>query len=114
MNEGIGWLGLLLTVDDSEEGPGVSDTRVAETLQIGVRSIESLRPPFVEDGLEACLVGKKQECPSIQRMFAGEKEAKLIPAAFSSPPKDPGEVDTKPVGLARSQGALDRQTIWTR
>lgn len=79
---------VLLAVDDSEEGPGLSDTQVAATLQIGVRSIESLRRRFVEEGLEACLVRKKQECPSIQRMFDGEKEAKLIAVACSPAPKD--------------------------
>ena len=79
---------VLLAVDDSEEGPGLSDAQVAETLQIGVRSIESLRRRFVEEGLEACLVRKKQKRPSIQRMFDGEKEAKLIAVACSPAPKD--------------------------
>lgn len=79
---------VLLAVDDSEEGPGLPDTQVAKTLQIGVRSIESLRRRFVEEGLESCLVRKKQEYPSIQRMFDGEKEAKLIAVACGPAPKD--------------------------
>lgn len=79
---------VLLAVDDSEEGPGLPDAQVAKTLQIGVRSIESLRRRFVEEGLESCLVRKKQEYPSIQRMFDGEKEAKLIAVACGPAPKD--------------------------
>lgn len=79
---------VLLAVDDSEEGPGLPDTQVAKTLQIGVRSIESLRRRFVEEGLESCLVRKKQEYPSIQRIFDGEKEAKLIAVACGPAPKD--------------------------
>ncbi len=79
---------VLSAVEESEEGPGLADAQVAEALQIGVRSIEWLRRRFVEEGLEACLVRKKQERPSIQRMFDGEKEAKLIAAACSPAPKD--------------------------
>lgn len=79
---------VLLAVDESEEGPGVADVQVAETLGVGVRSIESLRRRFVEEGLEACLNRKKQECPSIQRIFDGEREAKLIAVACGPAPKD--------------------------
>lgn len=79
---------VLLAVDESEDGASLPDARVAETLGMGVRSIESLRRRFVEEGLEACLIRKKQERPSIQRMFDGEKEAKLIAVACGSAPKD--------------------------
>lgn len=78
---------VLLAVDESEGGPGLADVRVAETLQVGVRWIESLRRRFVEEGLEACLTRKKQVRPSVQRTFDGEKEAKLIAVACGSPPK---------------------------
>jgi predicted DNA-binding protein len=79
---------VLLAVNESEDGPGLADVRVVETLQVGVRSIESLRRRFVEEGLEACLTRKKQERPSIQRIFDGEKEAKLIAVACGPAPKD--------------------------
>lgn len=78
---------VLLAVDESEDGPGLADVQVAETLQVGVRSIESLRRRFVEEGLEACLSRKKQQRPSVQRMFDGEKEAKLIAVACGPAPK---------------------------
>ncbi len=79
---------VLLAVDESEDGPGLPDARVAQTLRMGVRSIESLRRRFVEEGPEACLTRKKQVRPSIQRMFDGEKEAKLIAVACGPAPKD--------------------------
>jgi hypothetical protein len=41
----------------------------------------------VEEGLEACLNRKKQQRPSVQRMFDGEKEAKLIAVACGPAPK---------------------------
>jgi len=79
---------VLLAVDESEDGPGLADQRVAETLRVSVRSIESLRRRFVEEGLESCLTHKKQERPSILRMFDGEKEAKLIAVSCGPAPKD--------------------------
>lgn len=67
-------------------GPGWIDTRVAEGLGVSVRSIESLRKRFVEEGLEACLQ-RKQQAPSSTRLkFDGEQEAHLIQIACSSPP----------------------------
>ena len=79
---------VLLAVDESEDGPGLADLRVAETLRVSVRSIESLRRRFVEEGLEACVARKQQERPSIERMFDGEKEAKLIAVACGPAPKN--------------------------
>jgi len=41
----------------------------------------------VEEGLEACLERKKQVRPSVERMFDGEKEAKLIAIACGPAPQ---------------------------
>jgi len=78
---------VLLAVDESEAGAGLADAQVAETLQIGVRTIESLRRRFVEEGLESALGRKKRETPSIEPMFDGAKEAKLIAVACGPKPK---------------------------
>jgi len=75
---------VLLAVDESEGGPSLPDAQVAETLRISVRAIESLRRRFVEEGLEACLAHKKQGRPSVEPIFDGEKEAKLIAVACGS------------------------------
>lgn len=79
---------VLLAVDESAEGAGLPDLPVAQTLRISVRSVESLRRRFVEEGLEACLVPKKQETPRVAPIFDGEKEAKLIAVACGPAPKD--------------------------
>jgi hypothetical protein len=77
---------VLLAVDESEEGPGLKDEPVARTLGISVRSIEYLRQRFVEEGLDSALERKKQVRPSVQRMFDGDKEAKLVAVACGPKP----------------------------
>ena len=77
---------LLLAVDESEAGAKLKDGDAAEAFGVSVRSIESLRQRFVEDGLEAALDRKKQARPSVERMFDGEKEARLIAVACGAKP----------------------------
>jgi hypothetical protein len=79
---------VLLAVDEADGGRGVTDEGVARTLGIGVRAIESLRRRFVKEGLEACLMRKKQETPRVEPIFDGEKEANLIAVACGPAPKD--------------------------
>lgn len=79
---------VLLAVDEADGGRGLKDGEVARTLGISVRSIETLRRRFVEEGLEACQVRKKQETPRVEPIFDGEKEAKLIAVACGPAPKD--------------------------
>jgi len=81
---------VLLAVDQSPAGPGLADEQVAGTLNISVRSIEHLRRRFVEEGFDAALERKKRSRPSIEPMFDGEKEAKLI--AIACGPKPAGRV----------------------
>ena len=52
-----------------------------------MRSIESRRRRFVEQGLNAALERKKRERPSIEPMFDGEKEARLIAIACGPKPQ---------------------------
>src|SRR5689334_12465690 len=79
---------ILLAVDESEAGPKMTDADGARAFGVGVRSIELLRKRLVEEGLDAALDRKKQVRPSIEKMFDGEKEAKLI--AIACGPKPPG------------------------
>jgi hypothetical protein len=78
---------ILLAVDESEAGPKLKDAQAAEAFGVAVRSIESLRKRFVEQGLDATLERKKQVRPSVERMFDGEKEAKLIAIACGPKPE---------------------------
>jgi transposase len=75
---------MLLMAD--ADGPGWSDEQIAEGLNVSVGQIEHLRRRFVEQGIDACLERKKQERPSIEPKFDGEKEAKLIALACGKAP----------------------------
>ena len=78
---------ILLAVDESEAGPKLKDAQAAEAFGVAVRTIESLRKRLVEEGLDAALDRKKQVCPSVERMFDGEKEARLIAIACGAKPE---------------------------
>jgi len=76
---------MLLMAD--ADGPGWADERIVEGLGVSIGQIEHLRMRFVEQGLDACLERKKQERPSVEPTFDGEKEAKLIALACGKAPE---------------------------
>jgi transposase len=78
---------ILLAVDTSAPGPKMKDGEAARAFRVSVRSIESLRRRLVEEGLDAALARKKQERPSVEKMFDGEKEAQLIAVACGKKPQ---------------------------
>ena len=78
---------ILLAVDEWEARPKLKDAQAAEAFGVAVRSIESLRKRFVEEGLDAALERNKQVRLSVERMFDGEKEAKLIAIACGAKPE---------------------------
>lgn len=78
---------ILLAVDESDAGAKLPDVEAAAAFGVAVRSIESLRKRLVEEGLESALQRKPQVRPSVERMFDGDKEAKLIAIACSSKPE---------------------------
>jgi hypothetical protein len=78
---------ILLGVDESGAGPKLNDGEAAAAFNVSVRSIESLRRRLVEEGLDAALDRKKQVRPSIENMFDGEKEARLIAIACGPKPE---------------------------
>ena len=77
---------ILLAVDESDRGAKLKDTEAASAFGVAVRSIESLRKRFVEEGLDAALDRKKQVRRSVESMFDGEKEARLIALACGPKP----------------------------
>ena len=78
---------ILLSVDASAFGPKMTDGEAARAFHVSVRTVESLRRRLVEEGLDAALDRKKQERPSVEPMFDGEKEAQLIALACGSKPQ---------------------------
>ena len=77
---------MLLKANVGQGGSGWSDDKIAEALEVGPSTIHRLRQRLVEDGLEAALVRKptsRHRAPKLD----GEKEARLVALACSSPPE---------------------------
>jgi transposase len=77
---------ILLKADATPSGPGWTDARIAEAIEVNRTTVEQVRQRFVEQGLEAALVRKKQARPSRERKLDGAGEARLIALACSEPP----------------------------
>jgi transposase len=76
---------ILLTVD--ADGPAWSDEDTAEAFGCHSNTVRNVRQRLVEQGLDAALDRKKQQAPSRERIFDGEKEARLIALSCSEPPE---------------------------
>jgi transposase len=77
---------ILLKADAAAGGPAWPDERIAEALDVSAATAGRVRRRFVEEGLEAALVRKKQDRPSRERRLDGRAEARLIALACSKPP----------------------------
>jgi transposase len=78
---------ILLKADEAEGGPAWSDATIAEAVEVSTDTVARVRERFVEEGLEAALVRKKQQKPSRERVLDGRAEAKLIALACSVAPQ---------------------------
>ena len=77
---------VLLKADQADGGPGWTDDRIADAVEVSVATVERVRQRFVEQGLEAAIIRKPQDKPSRDRRLDGRAEARLITLACSSPP----------------------------
>lgn len=77
---------ILLKADVGPDGDGWKDEQLAETFDVGRRTVERVRQRFVEQGLEAALTRKPQQ-NRIPRKINGAVEAHLIAAACGKPPE---------------------------
>jgi transposase len=77
---------ILLKADAAPGGPAWTDARIAEAIEVNRTTVEQVRQRFVEQGLQAALVRKKQARPSRERKLDGAGEARLIALACSTPP----------------------------
>jgi hypothetical protein len=78
---------ILLKADVSELGEGWSDGEIIAALDTNSAMVYRLRKQLVEEGFEAALSRKQRATPAIPRIFDGEKEARLIALACSTPPE---------------------------
>ncbi len=76
---------ILLKADQNKDGPGWSDSKIAEAFDCNVSTVYRLRKRLVEDGFDTVLqhgnAGKYK-----QRKLDGKAEARLIALACSKPP----------------------------
>lgn len=77
---------VLLKADQGENGPAWVDEVIAEAVEVSTDTVARVRQRFVEQGLEAALVRKKQDRPSRERVLDGSAEARLLAVACSEPP----------------------------
>jgi len=78
---------ILLKADQGKDGEAQTDVQVAQALSVAVKTVFNVRRRWVEDGLEAALRRKKQDCPSRPRKLDGKAEAKLVAACCGPAPK---------------------------
>ncbi len=75
---------ILLKAD--ADGPGWSDSRIADAFNCRVQTIENLRKRLVMEAFELALDGKKRQEPPTPCKLDGEAEAKLIALRLGKPP----------------------------
>jgi transposase len=76
---------ILLHSDESLGSKPYSDAEIAKQLNTTERSIITVRKRFVEEGIESA-INRKPRRRSKPRKLDGEKEARLVTIACSTPP----------------------------
>jgi transposase len=68
------------------DGPGWSDSTIAEAFGCRIHTIETLRKRLVTEGFALALDGKNRETPPNPPRLDGQGEAKLIAMRLGKPP----------------------------
>ena len=76
---------ILLEADCGAGGPDWDDASIAESLEVGIATIERTRKQFVEEGVEAALTRRRPQ-REYQRKLDGDAEAHLIALACGEAP----------------------------
>ena len=77
----------LLLADESDDGPGYTDTRIMEATGMKPATLVRLRQRVCEVGPLEALERKKQSSPSRRKVIDGEAEAQLTQLACSEAPE---------------------------
>lgn len=78
---------VLLKTDQGEQGPGWSDERIAEALEVSVPTIERMRRRFVQQGFDEALNRHPPPQRPEKRRVNGQHEAHLIALCCGKPPE---------------------------
>jgi Homeodomain-like domain len=81
---------VLLKADEAEGGPGWTDERIVEALDVGPATVQRLRRRFVEEGFAAALSSYRRGGRVYDTKLDGERGAHLIALACSTPPDGHG------------------------
>ncbi len=77
---------ILLKADQSTEGPGWVDEKVAQAVEVSQPTVARVRKQYFEEGLEAAL-NRRPPKREYHRKLDGEQEARLLALACSEPPE---------------------------
>lgn len=69
---------MLLSLDQAGASPQLSDTEVAQSFGVSIRTVENLRKRFVLEGFELSLNGKRRGSRPDRVKIDGKLEAKVI------------------------------------
>lgn len=77
---------ILLKADQSPQGPGWVDERIAEAVETSQPTVSRVRKQYVQEGLEAALNRRVPNREYVRKLDGGQ-EARLIALSCSEPPK---------------------------
>jgi transposase len=77
---------ILLKADESAEGAGWVDEKVADAVEVSQPTVARVRKQYFEEGLEAAL-NRRPPNRHYHRKLDGEQEARLVALACSQPPE---------------------------
>ena len=78
---------ILLKADHGADGPGWSDEKISEALDVTVQTVERVRKKLVEEGFDAVLSRQQYSQKVSRKKIDGDAEAHLIALSCSKPPK---------------------------
>src|SRR5262245_47065118 len=76
---------ILLTADAN--GPHWIDEHIAEAYACRTRTVDRLRPRFVEHGFDAALNRVARKQPTVEKRLTGDQEARIIATRLGPPPQ---------------------------
>lgn len=77
---------ILLKADESPEGDGWVDERVADAMEVSQPTVARIRRQYFEEGLEAAL-NRRPPKREYHRKLDGKQEARLVALACPEPPE---------------------------
>ena len=105
---------LLLAID--ADGPNWPDHQAAKAYTCHENTVRNVRQRFVEQGLGAALERKERQSPSRKRIIDGDREARLISIACSSPPKGRAKWTMQMLAdelvILKIVDSISGQTVW--